>query len=249
MGGLAHYIEDEGIPTTQISLIREHSEAIKPPRALWVPFELGRPLGVPNDPDFQKRVLLSSLKLLEAEQGPVLEDFGDEAPDSGTPETIWACPVNFTNKADGLNDQKALIAAFKQEVVDLRPWYDEAVKQRGGRTTLGVSGLDLETIVDFIPAFLDGPPDNPSNTLSLPMALNFAVDDLKAYYYEAVSAQPGKSLPDSSVLENWFWQDTAVSKILFQINALCLNSNDKMMQLVGKILLIPSSQAHRKQNT
>ncbi|MDX1709197.1 MAG: hypothetical protein R3274_11390 [Desulfobacterales bacterium] len=249
MGGLAHYIEDEGIPTTQISLIREHSEAIKPPRALWVPFELGRPLGVPNDPDFQKRVLLSSLKLLEAEQGPVLEDFGDEAPDSGTPETIWACPVNFSNKADGLNDHIALIAAFKQEVVDLRPWYDEAVKQRGGRTTFGVSGLDLETIVDFIPAFLDGPPDNPSNTLSLPMALNFAVDDLKAYYYEAVSAQPGKSLPDSSVLENWFWQDTAVSKILFQINALCLNNNDRMMQLMGKILLIPSSQAHRKENT
>ena len=88
MGGLAHYIEEEGIPTTQISLIREHSEAIKPPRALWVPFELGRPLGVPNDADFQKRVLMSSLKLLEAEQGPVLEDFGDEAPDSGAAETV-----------------------------------------------------------------------------------------------------------------------------------------------------------------
>ena len=245
MGGLAHYIEEEGIPTTQISLIREHSEAIKPPRALWVPFELGRPLGVPEDPDFQKRVLLSSLKLLEAEQGPVLEDFGEEAPDSAAAETVWACPVNFTPKADGLNDQEALIAAFKQEFVDLRPWYDEGLKRRG-RTTFGVSGFDLETIVEFIPAFLDGPPDNPSNTLSLPMALNFAVDDLKAYYYEAVSAQPGKSLPDSSVLESWFWQETAVSRILFQINELCLDSDDKMMQLVGKILLIPSAQTHRK---
>ena len=210
MGGLAHYIEDEGIPTTQISLIREHSEAIKPPRALWVPFELGRPLGVPNDPAFQKRVLLSSLMLLEAAQGPVLEDFSEDAPASEAVETVWACPVNFTRKSGELNDQEALSAAFKQEVVDLRPWYDEAVKQRGGRTTFGVSGLDLETIVKFIPAFLDGPPDNPSNSLSLPMALNFAVDDLKAYYYEAVSAQPGRSLPDSSVLENWFWQDTAV---------------------------------------
>ncbi len=245
MGGLAHYIEEEGIPTTQISLIREHSEAIKPPRALWVPFELGRPLGVPNDADFQKQVLLSSLKLLEAEQGPVLEDFGEEAPDPGAAETVWACPVNFTQKADGLNDQEDLIAAFKQEVVDLRPWYDEALKRRE-RTTFGVSGFDLETIVDFIPAFLDGLPDNPSHTLSLPMALNFAVDDLKAYYYEAVCAQPGKNLPDSSVLESWFWQETAVSRILFQINELCLKSNDKMMQLLGKILLIPSAQVHRK---
>ena len=210
-----------------------------------MPFELGRPLGVPNDPDFQKRVLLSSLKLLEATGGPVLEDFGEDAPVSEAPDAVWACPVNFSQKVEALDDHAALRAAFKQEVVELQPWYDEALKQRG-RTTFGVSGLDMDQIVDFIAAFLDGPPDNPSNTLSLPMALNFAVDDLKAYYYEAVSAQPGKGLPDSSVLDDWFWQETTVSKILFQINALCLDSDDKMMQLVGKILLVPSSQAHRK---
>jgi hypothetical protein len=29
-----------------------------------VPFELGRPLGVPNDADFQKRVLLAAFDLL-----------------------------------------------------------------------------------------------------------------------------------------------------------------------------------------
>jgi hypothetical protein len=188
------------------------------------------------------------LKLLEATSGPVLEDFAEEAPVSEMAETLWACPVNFTQKAEGLNDHQALRAAFKQEVVELRPWYDQALKQRG-RTTFGVSGLDMDRIVDFIAAFLDGPPANPNNTLSLPMALNFAVDDLKAYYYEAVSAQPAKALPDSAVLENWFWQETAASKILFQINEMCLKSDDKMMQLVGKLLLIPSSQKHRKQNT
>jgi hypothetical protein len=225
-------------------LIREHTEGINPPRALWVPFELGRPLGVPNAPGFQKRVLLSSLKLLEATEGPVLKDFTEEAPLSEMAETVWACPVNFSQKAERLTGHEALRAAFKQEVIDLRPWYDEALKQRG-RTTFGVSGFEMDQIVDFIAAFLDGPPENPSNTLSLPMALNFAVDDLKAFYYEAVAAQPGEGLPDSSVLDNWFWQETAVSRILYQINALCLKSDDKMMQLVGKILLVPSSQAHQ----
>ena len=39
--------------TTSISLIREQSEAVRPPRALWVPFALGRPLGSAADPDFQ----------------------------------------------------------------------------------------------------------------------------------------------------------------------------------------------------
>jgi hypothetical protein len=55
VGGLAHFIEREGIPTTQISLIRIHTEQIKPPRALSVPFELGRPFGAPNEPAFQRR--------------------------------------------------------------------------------------------------------------------------------------------------------------------------------------------------
>jgi len=35
-----------------VSLIREQTAAIRPPRALWVPFMLGRPFGVPNDPAF-----------------------------------------------------------------------------------------------------------------------------------------------------------------------------------------------------
>ncbi len=241
MGGLAHYFEDEGVATTQISLIREHTEAIKPPRALWVPFELGRPLGVPDNPVFQKRVLLACLKLLEATSGPLLEDFAEDAPASDMVETVWACPVNLTRKTEGLSDNQLLLAALRQEVLELRPWYDQAFKLRG-RTTVGVSGLDMDTIVDFIGAFLDGIPSNPHNDLSLGLALNFAVDDLKAYYYEAVSAQPGETPLDSTTLDNWFWKETAASRILFQIKALCLKRDDKMMQLVGKILLVPMAQ-------
>jgi hypothetical protein len=242
VGGLAHYFEDEGVATTQISLIREHTQAIEPPRALWVPFELGRPLGVANDPVFQKRVLLASLKLLEADSGPVLEDFADDAPPADVAPTVWACPVNFDRPTEDLSDIQALRAAFKQEIVELRPWYEQAVKKRG-RTTAGVSGLDMDTIVDFIGVFLDRIPPNPRKELSLGLALNFAVDDLKAYYYEAVSAQPGQTPPGSATLDKWFWQETAVSKILFRIQALCLKSEDKMMQLVGKILLVPMAQA------
>ena len=82
MGALAHYLEAEGVPTTQVSLIREHTETIHPPRALWVPFELGRPLGAPEDPGLQRRVLLAALNLLEAPEGPVLLDFPEENAES-----------------------------------------------------------------------------------------------------------------------------------------------------------------------
>ena len=37
MGALANFIERAGVATASISLIREQSEAVKPPRALWVP--------------------------------------------------------------------------------------------------------------------------------------------------------------------------------------------------------------------
>ena len=66
--------------TTQISLVREHTAAMGPPRALWVPFILGRPFGVPGDAAFQQRVLRSVLNLLEAPAGPVLADYSEEAP-------------------------------------------------------------------------------------------------------------------------------------------------------------------------
>ena len=60
-----------------------------PPRALWVPFELGRPFGAPDDAGSQKRVLLGALDLLEAEEGPILADFPDDAPSAGD-ITGWA---------------------------------------------------------------------------------------------------------------------------------------------------------------
>jgi hypothetical protein len=43
---LARVLEAHGIATTSISLVREHTEKIKPPRALLVPFPFGHAFGV-----------------------------------------------------------------------------------------------------------------------------------------------------------------------------------------------------------
>jgi hypothetical protein len=243
VGGLAHYVEEEGVPTTQISLIRLHTEAIKPPRALWVTFDLGRPLGVPNDADFQKRVLLSALKLFEEPSGPVLKDFPEDAPDSGEAGVGWACPVNLARKKIDLGDADALRAAFKKESVELRSWYDRALK-KNQRTTVGVSGLEINQIVEFIGAFIDSVPANPREDISLPFSLNFAVDDIKAFYYEAAAAQPGRISPTAEELDDWFWGQTVAAKVLLAVKDRCLEKNDKIMQLLGKILLIPMSRSN-----
>ena len=243
MGGLAHFIEEEGIPTTQISLIREHTEATKPPRALWVSFELGRPLGVPNDAAFQSRVLLAALKLLEVSGGPIIEDYPEDATVPTEGPAVFACPLDLTPEKADLSDSEALREAFKREMNQLRSWYDLAVKTRG-RTTVGVSGLDLDVICDFIGAFIDGDmPANPKDELPLGMALKLAIDDLKAYYTEAVTAQPGQEPPESKALLDWFWDETVAAKVLFNIKDRCLKSEDKVMQLLGKVLLVPMGKA------
>ena len=66
---------------------------------MWVPFELGRPFSAPNNPEFQTKVLKSLLKTLDAENGPVLTDFDEDAPlspaDMGTEQKGWACPIEL----------------------------------------------------------------------------------------------------------------------------------------------------------
>lgn len=247
MGGLAHFLEEEGLPTTQISLIREHTETIKPPRALWVPFELGRPFGSPNDGEFQKRVLVAVLKLFEAPSGPVLEDFPEDAPVAGEGVGAWACPVSFPAEEVAPGDDEQLRVALKQEIGQLSSWYDIAMKKRG-RTTVGLSGLEPSAMGDYIIAFLgESIPESPREDLTVGEALKLASEDLKAYYFEAVTAQPGQAAPSSEQLSDWFWGETTAGKVLLAVKKVCLNSDEKFLQIVGKLLLIPMAQAHRSQ--
>lgn len=68
-------LEREGIATVSISLLREVTAQIKPPRALFVPFPMGFPLGEPNNSELQHRVIDAALQLLERNDVPVLDSF------------------------------------------------------------------------------------------------------------------------------------------------------------------------------
>ena len=74
VSGIAHYLEDEGLSTVVVALVREHAEKMHPPRALAVPFMLGRPFGEPDNRKLQTLVLRQAFALLKAEAGPVLVD-------------------------------------------------------------------------------------------------------------------------------------------------------------------------------
>lgn len=238
-------MEDEGVPTAGISLIRPHTETIKPPRALWVSFELGRPLGAPDDADFQKRVLTAMFNLLEAPAGPVLEDFPEDAPESAAEPAVLSCPVNFARDTEE-DATDPLLAAFRREITAMRPWYDMAVNKRQ-RTTVGVSGIDLEALGDFIYAFVKGEePENPGSEMPLVYTLKQAVEDLKAYYVEGITAQPGQSGASSKKLQDWFWDETAAGKVLLNLKKVCEASPDKSMNMMGGHFLVPGDVARRQ---
>jgi len=246
VGGLAHFFEEEGIPTTQISLIRTHTEIMKPPRALWVPFELGRPVGVPNDPAFQTRVLMAALNLLDAGSGPVLEDYPEDAPELKGEVTAIACPVDFSQKPGELTETEQLCSAFKNEMMSMRPWYDLAVQKRG-RTTVGVSKVKLDDLDGFICTFLQGDiPENPRDDIALPYTLNLATDDIKAYYFEAVTSQPGQESPSNEVLSDWFYDETVAGKVMVALRDMGKKSDDGLMKFIGNVMVIPAPQANKR---
>ena len=75
VGLIQGILEEAGIATVSVSLLAEVTRKVKPPRALFVPFPLGYPLGKPQDAALQRKIIAESLKLLERTDLPVLEAF------------------------------------------------------------------------------------------------------------------------------------------------------------------------------
>lgn len=64
MGLIQSVIERSGIPTVSITLLREITQKVEPPRALFVNRPLGYPLGAPHDRELQTRIIVRALGML-----------------------------------------------------------------------------------------------------------------------------------------------------------------------------------------
>ena len=190
--------------TTGISLVRENAESMRPPRSLWVSFPLGYPLGVPNDAQFQHRVIAAALNLLERGRGPVLEDYPVDAPEVSR-ETVPACPVSFPNVDNNTNWQ----ARLTSELSSLKPWYELGRRRRGGRTLACVSNLSIEENLRKLGEYLD------LNRLPIDELHWFkqAIEDAKVFYLEAMTAQPGTH--DPMQVNQTLWRETQLGAGLF----------------------------------
>jgi hypothetical protein len=212
-----------------------------------VPFEFGRPLGAPDNIDFQKRVLSALLKLFEEPGGPCIIDFPEDAPEEDDDATILSCPVYYGEEKSGYSAMDETERALYREILAMRPWYDMAVKKRN-RTTVGASKLDMESVGRFLYSFLnDREPENPRSDIGIGYAFKLAVEDLKAYYIEGITAQPGQENISGRALKEWFWEKTTAGRILLDLIEVCEKSNDKVMNMMSHFIA-PGDIAFRKKN-
>jgi len=210
---LARALETCGVATTSISLVREHTEKVKPPRALFVPFPFGYALGRPDDPPLQHRVLHAALDLLAEPAGPVLRDFPDDAEGSDQPPT--PVPASAVAPAGSPPTDPAL------ETTQMRRYHEQWLARSGGRTALGLTGVPatrFRDLVRFLERFAAGeeadsderPPDTP-----LPNFIRYCADDLKALYFEGHMAM--KPAAGGDEILRWFWAETAMGQLLRRV--------------------------------
>jgi hypothetical protein len=219
---VARRLEEAGLVTVSISLIREHTEKIKPPRALWVPFPFGLPLGHPDDTAQQRAVLDAVFGLLDAPDVPVLRDFGGELGEGETGTSIQASAV----------EQSAVALSLADEVTAMRRYWEQWT-ERTGRTAVGVSGVApvrFRGVVRFLEAFVNGE----DRTLAeqgdtpLPLFIRYCADDLRVLYLEArLVMKPGEAQADT---QRWFWGETALGAFLRTLRDVMNDSDDEQMR-------------------
>lgn len=244
MCGLGHILEAQGIATIVVGLVPQHVKIMRPPRALVVPFEMGRPFGAPNAVALQHEVLSAALGLLdEAGPGPLIETLEvDVAPVEAA--EAWVCPVSFPAATSG----SAVVDRLLDETRLLMPWFDQSEKQRG-HSAMGASGMDVENICTWLCEFSDEPrpEESPIAERTLGETFKLAVEDLKAFYLEAATAQPGSGTAQS--INNWFWDETSAGQLLWDLRQQLRKDADEVIRLHASFTLVPEAQVRRRKAT
>jgi hypothetical protein len=238
VSALGHYLEEEGIATVAVVLIRPQAENTKPPRALWVPFELGRPVGPPNEPEFQRRVVLAALGMLVEDGGPVrIIDFPDDDP-RARPDPAWQLPFIPATVANG--SAESLASRLEAEILLLQGAHRRWMEQHG-RSTVGLSGLAIGDCARYVADWLRGKaPPSTRDRFSAPLLLRFAVDDLKAYCLEAAGA--GSAKPSSRQLTDLFWNETATGAALHVLRKVLQAHEDERLRLIVSNFMVPAAR-------
>ncbi len=239
---LAHYLErpisagGAGVATVQISLIRPVTEALQPPRALWVPFPFGRPLGAPDRVDIQFDVLRRTLALAHEPIGPVLIDYVEAETATTDTDAAWVSPVTLPRVAPA-HESSTLTQQLQDEAQLLRPWFDEGLQTRG-RTAVGTSGKGVDSIEEMLGVFAQFAIDGEMTVADgyrheMPQLLRYIGDDIRDYYTEAVIAKSDTVFPTPTDLLEWFYLETLAGEVFYRVRERLLAADIMVLKEMG----------------
>jgi len=198
---LAHVFEAAGIATVALGSQKNQIKNTAPPRGLWCDFPLGRPLGVPGDPDFQHKVLEAAFELLQA-TGPVFEEYDVSIEDD--PTEMVSCPLPPRHDPDA--------HPAVDEARGLRAAYDRAVEKYGLRVGANRT-VDADHVIDAIEAFVRVAEGTPWKEAGIPGIPARVSQDIRGYYETAALALSDRT-PAAYATTRWFLDQTETGKVI-----------------------------------
>lgn len=213
--------------TVALSLVREHTVSVKPPRTVFVPFPFGLPFGQPGDAKTQRAILDLAFATLDEPAGPVLVDYrtaGNVEP--GSP--LQASEVAVDDAARTLD--------LATEVTLMRRYWEQRLESVG-RTAVGLTRVPparFRGIVRFLEHVLTDAhadtPDRPAD-MDVPTFIRSAVDDLRVLYIEArMQTHPHESSVDR---QRWLLGSTALGIFLRTLKERLEASEDPALKAVA----------------
>lgn len=224
---LARALEASGIATVSLLANRAAAELVGPPRGLYCEFPLGRPLGKPLDPAFQRSVLESAFALLPRTDGPLIVDFGVVIEDAA--DEPLSCPIPprlDPNEPAAIAEARAMRAAHDRGVA------------RIGTSQVG-RVVDADGIPEAIRAFVQVVEGAAWNEVSYvggdPTTL---LMDIRAYYEEAALGL-SDDVPAARATESWYYRKTSTGNLVRNYLSAVKNGDPPFP---GTFYVVPASQ-------
>ena len=211
---LAHVFESAGIATVTIGSIREQLYNTAPPRGLFCNFPLGRPMGKPNDAEFQHKVIAEAFDLLKSPI-QVIRDFGETITDNPEENLFCDLPPRFNPD----------VHPAIEEAGGLRQAYDRAVKKLGNRAG-ATRTLDADEIPEAIGAFVKVADGIPWKEAGIPGIPARVAQDIRGYYEMAAIEIAGHT-PAAWAGYRWYRDQTEAGLVIKEAQAAMKRSGVK----------------------
>ena len=228
MGTLASVLEQAGFATVALSSIRGQIETTSPPRALHCNFPLGRPLGKPNEPEFQRDVLIEAFSLLEKPAGPVLVDYPISIEDDAdAPLSCMIPPSDASGRKPAASEALGLLPAWRR------------TQEKYGRSTVGkvITAEQVPDMLDLFTRITDG---ESWDEVGFPGDPTKIAADIKNFYEEAAISL-NDSPPSARSAESWFVTETLGGET---IQTARIKMKDADVNFYFWYYLLPMTQHH-----